>query len=121
MTIPLKREDIKAEALRILSQLQNTREPNSPNGTHFMVKLSQNFVDRAKDKDRQRLMDMLPFASLSLSTLEGRRGIFALISKDENRFQKLQLRKPSVLKQLREAGKEVKQTSTPKKTKEMEL
>ena len=121
MTIPLKREDIKAEALRILSQLQNAREPNSPNGTHFMVKLSQNFVDRAKDKDRQRLMDMLPFASLSLSTLEGRRGVFALISKDENRFQKLQLRKPSVLKQLREAGKEVKQTSAPKKTKEMEL
>ena len=47
-------------------------------------------------------MAILPFQSLALSTLEDRNGIYALISKDENRFQKLVLRKPSVRKKLQE-------------------
>ena len=52
--------------------------------------------------DTDRLMSMLPFQSLSLSGLKGRKGTFALISKDENRFQKLVLRRPSVRKKLQE-------------------
>ena len=47
-------------------------------------------------------MAMLPFQTLSLSGLEGRKGTFALISKDEDRFQKLILRRPSVRKKLQE-------------------
>ena len=47
-------------------------------------------------------MAMLPFQSLSFSTLEGRRGTYALITRDENRFQKLVLRKPSVRKKLQQ-------------------
>ncbi len=99
---PLKAADIKGEAVRILEQLQDAREPNSPHGTHYMAQVSHDFLARAKTKDTDRLISMLPFQSLSLSTLEGRKGTFALISKDEDRFQELVLRKPSVRKKLQE-------------------
>jgi len=100
LSLPLTKEDIKAEALNILCKFQDTREPNSPNGTHYMAQISPDFLARAKDTDR--LMAMLPFQSLSFSTLEGRRGTYALITRDEDRFQKLVLRKPSVRKKLQQ-------------------
>lgn len=99
---PLKAADIKAEAEHIMRRLQSEQEPNSPNGTHYMAQISPDFLARAKTKDTDRLMAMLPFQSLSFSGLEGRRGTYALISQDENRFQKLVLRKPSVRKKLQE-------------------
>ena len=102
LSLPLTKEDIKAEALNILSKFQDAREPNSPNGTHYMAQISPDFLARANTKDMDRLMAMLPFQTLSLSGLEDRKGKFALISKDENRFQKLVLRKPSVRKKLQE-------------------
>lgn len=102
LSLPLTRDDIKAEALNILSKFQSAREPNSPNGTHYMAQISPDFLARAGTKETDRLMAMLPFRSLSFSTLEGRTGTFALISQDENRFQKLVLRKPSVRKKLQE-------------------
>ena len=49
-------------------------------------------------------MEFLPFASLSLSTLEGQTGVFALMSRDEDRQQSLRLRKPSVRKTLHESS-----------------
>lgn len=67
-----------------------------------MVQVSPDFLARAGTKDTDRLMAMLPFQSLSLSGLEGRKGTFALIVKDEDRFQKLILRRPSVRKKLQE-------------------
>lgn len=99
---PLKREDIKAEAQRILTEFQNAKEPNSPSGTHYMAQISQNFLVRASTKDHDRLMAMLPFQSLVFSSLVGRDGLFALISKDENRTKPLRLRKSSVRKKLQE-------------------
>ncbi len=116
---PIKRADIKAEASHILEQFQEAVEPNSPNGTHFMARVSLDFWARAKQKDRDRLMNMLPFASLSLSTLEGYKGIYALISKDEDRSKPLILRKPSVRKKLREAA-EPSKASGPSKNREPE-
>ena len=102
LSLPLKREDIKAEAQRILTEFQNAPEPNSPNGTHYMAQISPDFLARAGTKDHDRLMAMLPFQSLTLSTLNGRKGTYALIRQDENRFQPLRLRKPSVQKKLQE-------------------
>ena len=99
---PLKAADIKAEAEHILKRFQEAQEPNSPNGTHYMAQLSPDFLARAKSKDTDRLMSMLPFQTLSLSGLKDRKGLFALISKDEDRFQKLVLRRPSVRKKLQE-------------------
>lgn len=117
LSLPLTRNDIKAEALNILSKFQNAREPNSPNGTHYMAQISPDFLARAGTKDTDRLMAMLPFRSLAFSTLEGRKGTFALIAQDENRFQKLVLRKPSVRKKLQEQTAPAK-ASGPAKAKE---
>ena len=102
-----------------MQRLQSEREPNSPNGTHYMAQISPDFLARAKTKDTDRLMAVLPFQSLSFSTLEGRRGTYALISQDENRFQKLQLRKPSVRKKLQEQSAAPKPPAK-KKAKEQE-
>ena len=65
-----------------------------------MAQVSPDFLARTKTKDTDRLMAMLPFQSLSLSKLEGRKGTYALISRNENRFQPLVLRRPSVKKKL---------------------
>ncbi len=37
LSLPLTKEDIKREALNILSKFQNAHAPNSPNGTHYMA------------------------------------------------------------------------------------
>ncbi len=102
LSLPLTKEDIKKEALNILCKFQDAREPNSPNGTHYTAQVSPDFLARAGSKETDRLMSMLPFQSLSLSGLEGRKGTFALIAKDENRFQSLVLRRPSVRKKLQQ-------------------
>ena len=73
LTQPLTAVDIKDEAARILGKLQAPREPNSPSGTHFMAEVSPDFMFRAKSKDTDRLASLLPFKSLSLSTLNDRR------------------------------------------------
>ncbi|MDE7242850.1 MAG: DUF3849 domain-containing protein [Oscillospiraceae bacterium] len=114
---PLKAADIKAEAAHILERFQAAREPNSPNGTHYMAQVSPDFLARAKTKDQDRLMEILPFQSLSLSTVEGQKGIYAMISKDENRFQKLILRKPSVRKKLQEKSDTLITPKSPSKNK----
>jgi hypothetical protein len=107
LTQPLTKEDIKAEAARLLRRLQSEREPNSPSGTHFMAQISPDFLIRASTKDHDRLFVLLPFKSLTFSTLKDRKGIFAFIQKDENRDQPLRHRKPSVRKKL-----EVNRTAT---------
>lgn len=113
LSLPLKREDIKAEAQKILTAFQNAQEPNSPNKTHYMAQVSPDFLARAKTKDHDRLIAMLPFQSLTLSTLNGRKGTYALIRQDENRFQPLVLRRPSVRKQLQEQQPDAPKPSSP--------
>ena len=114
---PLKAADIKAEAEHILKRIQEAQEPNSPNGTHYMAQVSPDFLARAKTRDTDRLMSMLPFQSLSLSKLEGRKGTYALILKEENRFQPLVLRRPSVKKMLQEKSAVPAAPSEPSKPK----
>lgn len=100
LTQPLTAEEIKAEAARLLEKLKQPQEPNSPSGTHFMAEVSSDFMARASTKDTEKLQKLLPFQSLSLSSLTDRKGIFAIISKEENRDQTLQKRKPSVRSKL---------------------
>jgi hypothetical protein len=104
---PLAKEDIQVEATRLLRRLQFEREPNSPSGTHFMAQISPDFLIRASTKDHDRLFALLPFKSLTFSTLKDQKGIFAFIQKNENRDQPLRQRKPSVRKKL-----EVSRTAT---------
>lgn len=100
LTQSLTKEDIQEEAARLLRRLQSEHEPNSSSGTHFMAQISPDFLIRASTKDHDQLFALLPFKSLTFSTLKDRKGIFAFIQKDENRNQPLRLRKPSVKKQL---------------------
>lgn len=105
---PLKGSDIKAEAEQILQRLQSEQKPNGPSGTHYMAEISPDFLARAKAKDMDRLMAMLPFQSRSFTTMEDRRGTYVLISHDENRFQKLVLRKPYVYKKRKAQSASIK-------------
>lgn len=100
MRQPLKAADIQKEAQRLLDRLQTEREPNSPCGTHFMAEVSPDFMRRARSRDTERLSSLLPFASLSLSTLKDRTGVYAMISCDEDRDQPLLSRRASVRNRL---------------------
>ena len=114
LSLPISKQDIEQEAARILGKLQNEREPNSPNGTHFMAQISPDFLMRASSKDQDKLFAMLPFATLTISTLKDRKGEFAFISKDENRNQPLHKRKPSVRDKLKQT-QPAKAAPVPKK------
>lgn len=108
LTQPLTKEDIQQEAARLLGRLQEPSQPNSPNGTHYMAQISQDFLLRAGTKEQDKLFDMLPFQSLTVSGMKDRKGLFATISKDENRSQPLRQRKPSVRKKLEQTTGEPK-------------
>ena len=105
LTQPLNKQDIQTEAARLLSRLQAEREPNSPNGTHFMAQISPDFLMRAGSKDQDKLFSLLPFSSLTISTLNDRKGEFVFISKDENRDKQLRAQRQSVKDKLRTEGK----------------
>ncbi len=83
-----------------MSELQALKEPNSPEKTHFMVELSPYFTGLASSKDTDRLLSMLPFRTLTLSNLKERRGVYAFLSKDENRDKGLRKPRPSIRAQL---------------------
>ena len=110
---PLTADEIKAEAARLLGKLQEPVQPNSPGGTHFMAEVSRDFMERAGAKDTAALQKLLPFSTLALTTLKDRRGVFALIGKDEDRSQSL--RRPSVRSKLQQASAEQKQPAAKKK------
>lgn len=105
LTLPLTKQDIQMEAARLLSRLQAEREPNSPNRTHFMAQISPDFLMRASSKDQDKLFSLLPFSSLTISTLNDRKGEFVFISKDENRDKQLRTPRQSVKDKLRAEGK----------------
>ena len=114
---PLTADEIKAEAARLLGKLQEPVQPNSPGGTHFMAEVSRDFMERAGTKDTAALQKLLPFSTLALTTLKDRRGVFALIGKDEDRSQNL--RRPSVRSKLQQASAEQKQPAAKKKDLEL--
>ena len=69
------------------------------------------------DFNRTALQKLLPFSTLALTTLKDRRGVFALIGKDEDRSQSL--RRPSVRSKLQQASAEQKQPAAKKKDLEL--
>ena len=102
---------IEAEARRIVENVKGLGEPDSPEKTPCAVELSPCFVPLATDKDMERLLSMLPYKSLSFSTLEGRHGVYALIDKSERKKEMKQSRH-SVRAQLQTE----KSPKVPKKT-----
>ncbi|MDY4489404.1 MAG: DUF3849 domain-containing protein [Candidatus Faecousia sp.] len=101
---PLTDEEIQREAERLLTVLRAPKEPNSPNGTHFMAQISPDFLARASTKDTDRLMATLPFRSTTFSGLNDRKGHFVLITKDEDRSQPLRKLRRSVRKDLQKTS-----------------
>lgn len=104
LAAPLKVADIKAEALRLMNQFKNIQMPGNAGETHFSVSISPDFLARAKEKDRDRLMAMLPYPSLSFDSSKGSANVYARISKDENRNLPLQTRRVSVRTKLEKAA-----------------
>ena len=102
---------IETEARRIVENVKGLGEPDSPEKNHCAVELSPYFVPLATDKDMERLFSMLPYKSLSFSTLEGRHGVYALIDKNE-RNKEMKKSRPSVRAQLQTE----KSPKVPKKT-----
>jgi len=85
--------------------------PDSPEKTQCAVEISPYFVPLATDKDMERLFSMLPYKSLSFSTLEDRHGVYALIDKSEKN-KEIKKSRPSVRAQLQTE----KSPKVPKKT-----
>ena len=102
---------IETEAHRVVEEMKKFDKPNSPDKSHFSAELSPYFLRLATDKDVDRLFSMLPYKSLSFSAMEGKHGVYALISKDENRDRSIKKPRPSLRAQL-EADKA---KTTPKK------
>ena len=85
--------------------------PNSPDKNHFMVEVSPYFTKLASSRDTDRLIAMLPYKSLHLSSVKDHFGIYALVNKNENRDRGIRKPRASVRKQL----SETKQTASPTK------
>lgn len=122
-TAALHDSRIRREAERVLSKLQDLKEPNSPDKTHFMVELSPHFTAIASSRDTDRLLSMLPFKKLSLSNLKEQHGIYAFLPKGENRDKSLRKPRQSIRAQLA-AGKEKaapKKAATKSKHHDMEV
>ena len=114
---------IEQEARRVVEKLKQTDTPNSPDKSHFSAELSPYFLRLATDKDMERLFSMLPYKSLSFSAMEGRHGVYALISKDENRDRDIRKPRPSLRAQLKadKAKTAPKKAAAKSKNREMEV
>ena len=82
--------------------MKHLAAPNSPDKNHFMVEVSPYFTKLASSRDTNRLIAMLPYKSLHLSSVKDRFGIYALIDKNENRDKNILKPRASVRKQLSE-------------------
>ena len=102
---------IETEARRIVENMKRLGAPDSPEKTQCAVEIAPYFVPLATDKDMERLFSMLPYKSLSFSTLEDRHGVYALIDKSEKN-KEIKKSRPSVRAQLQTE----KSPKVPKKT-----
>lgn len=80
----LRRRMVKDECARIVDTLWATGEPNSPNGTHYMVELSSIFRQLANDRDMEHLFKAISIPSLTITSLKGRSGLYAMITEHDH-------------------------------------
>ena len=117
---PLTAEDIQAEAERILRELRAPDMPNSPHGTHYMARISPEFLNRAGSKDHDRLMNLLPFRSLAFTGMKGLPGTYATILASEDRMKELRQPRPSVREHLKQEPKQAAPKAPSQKKREPE-
>lgn len=94
MKNPLTEADIRAEADRIMKGFREATEPNSPNKTHYSVRLSENFMLRANYVHLGKLCKLFPFKSFCLVGMKDKSGRYAQIRADEDRTNPLRTDKP---------------------------
>lgn len=99
---PLTPEEIRAEAARLLQELRAPEAPNSPHGTHYMARVSPDFLARAGTQAHDRLMALLPFRSLAITGMKDLPGTYVTILASEDRSKELRQRRPSVRRQLKQ-------------------
>ena len=99
---PLTPEEIHAEAARLLQELRAPDTPNSPHGTHYMARVSPDFLARAGTQAHDQLMALLPFRSLAITGMKDLPGTYVTILASEDRSKELRQRRPSVRRQLKQ-------------------
>ena len=99
---PLTPEEIHAEAARLLQELRAPDTPNSPHGTHYMARVSPDFLARAGTQAHDQLMTLLPFRSLAITGMKELPGTYVTILASEDRSKELRQRRPSVRRQLKQ-------------------
>lgn len=113
----LAADKIRDKAQRIISEFGRLWNPNGGDG-RFMVQLSPIFLNLATKDEVKQLAATLPYKSLSIAQRDnGVPGLFAFISKDENRDEPA---KRSVFEQLKQRP-EPEAKPMNKKEKEIEL
>jgi hypothetical protein len=90
------------EAARITKALDRIVQPNSPDKNRFMIAIEHHIVQFASNEQLDKLTNALLFKDVSLSTIKGRRGMYAVVGKDEI----LRARKPKVKPPITERLKE---------------
>ena len=120
----LAADRVADEAQRIVTAFQRLWNPNSGDD-HFMVQVSPIFLNLSTSAERKQLTSALPYKSLAVRRRDDFPGLYAFISKDENRDQpvnRLPIHKPSVKKQLQTAkAKAPKREAKTTKQKEKEI
>ena len=91
---PLTPEEIHAEAARLLQELRAPDTPNSPHGTHYMARVSPDFLARP--------------------------GTYVTILASEDRSKELRQRRPSVRRQLKQEPCSAEKKAPVRKKKEPE-
>ena len=99
---PLTPEEIRAEAARLLQELRAPDTPNSPHGTHYMARVSPDFLARAGTQAHDQLITLLPFRSLAITGMKDLPGTYVTILASEDRSKELRQRRPSVRRQLKQ-------------------
>ena len=99
---PLTPEEIQVEAARLLQELRAPDTPNSPHGTHYMARVSPDFLARAGTQAHEQLMKLLPFRSLAITGLVDRPGTYVTILASEDRSKELRQPRRSVRRQLKQ-------------------
>ena len=89
-------------AARLLQELRAPGTPNSPHGTHYMARVSPDFLARAGTQAHDQLMALLPFRSLAITGMKELPGTYVTILASENRSKELRQRRPSVRRQLKQ-------------------
>ena len=102
---PLTPEEIRAEAARLLQELRAPGTPNSPHGTHYMARVSPDFLARAGTQAHDQLMTLLPFRSLAITGMKELPGTYVTILASEDRSKELRQRRPSVRRQLKQEAR----------------